>query len=135
METLRGALELVSGPVFTYRTSDRTSYVWVDHENWISSTELKVTCTAERLACLYLVAGDHDGAVWAASVGLKAAPTHSRLTEVLMRAHHAAGDRRAIEQVFSSHVNALQKLDIDEVDPALLDTYDDLRGGRRTAAG
>ena len=135
METLRGALELVSGPVFTYRNSDRTSYVWVDHENWISSTELKVTCTAERLACLYLVAGDHDGAVWAASVGLKAAPTHSRLTEVLMRAHHAAGDRRAIEQVFSSHVNALQKLDIDAVDPALLDTYDDLRGGRRTAAG
>ena len=98
METLRGALELVSGPVFTYRNSDRTSYVWVDHENWISSTELKVTCTAERLACLYLVAGDHDGAVWAASVGLKAAPTHSRLTEVLMRAHHAAGDRAGLQQ-------------------------------------
>lgn len=135
METLRGALDLVSGPVFTYRNSDRTSYVWVDHENWISSTERKVTCTAERLACLYLEAGDHDGAVWAASVGLKAAPTHNRLTEILMRAHHAAGDRRAIQQVFGSHVNALQKLEIDEVDAHLLDTYEDLRRGRRMEPG
>lgn len=135
MVTLRGALDLVSGPVFTYRNSDRTSYVWVDHENWISSTELKVTCAAERLARLYLESGDHDGAVWAASVGLKAAPTHSRLTEILMRAHHAARDRRAIEQVFNSHVNALQKLDIDDVDPDLLGTYEELRGRSRTAAG
>lgn len=135
METLRGALDLVSGPVFTYRNSDRTSYVWVDHENWISSTELKVTCAAERLACLYLESNDHDGAVWAASVGMKAAPTHSRLTQILMRAHHAAGDRRAIEQVFNSHVNALQKLDIDDADPDLLDTYEELRGRRRMAAG
>jgi len=133
METLRGALDLVSGPVFTYRNSERTSYVWVDHENWISSAELKVTSTAERLACMYLECGDHEGAVWAASVGLKAAPTHTRLTDLLMRAHHTAGDRRAIDQVFSSHVNALQKLDIDDVDPDLADTYDSLRNGTRTA--
>jgi len=135
METLRGALVLVSGPVFTYRNSDRTSYVWIDHENWISATELKVTSAAERLAGLYLDAGDHEGATWAARVGLKAAPTHSRLTEILMRAHHAAGDRRAIDQVFGSHVNALQRLDIDEVDPSLLNTYEGLRGGMHTAAG
>ena len=135
VETLRGALELVTGPVFTYRNSERTSYVWIDHENWISATELKVTCTAERLAGLYLDGGDHEEAVWAASVGLRAAPTHSRLTELLMRAHHAGGDRRAIDQVFTSHVNALQKLDIDDVDPDLADTYDDLRGGRRAGTG
>jgi nucleoid-associated protein YgaU/DNA-binding SARP family transcriptional activator len=135
LQTLRGALELVTGPVFTYRNSERTSYVWIDHENWISATELKVTCAAERLAGLYLDGGDHEGAVWAASVGLRAAPTHSRLTDLLMRAHHAAGDRRAIDQVFASHVNALQKLDIDDVDPDLADTYDDLRGGRRAGTG
>ena len=134
-ETLRGALDLVTGPVFTYRNSERTSYVWVDHENWISSAELKVTSTAERLAGMYLESGDHEGAVWAASVGLRAAPTHTRLTDLLMRAHHTAGDRRAIDQVFSSHVNALQKLDIDDVDPDLVDTYESLRNGRRTAAG
>jgi hypothetical protein len=43
------------------------------------------------------------------------------------------GATGAIEQVFNSHVNAVQKLDIDDVAPDLLDTYEELRGGRRAA--
>jgi DNA-binding SARP family transcriptional activator/nucleoid-associated protein YgaU len=133
IETLRGALELVSGPVFTYRNADRSSYAWVDTENWISTTELKVTDTAEDLAERYLEQGDTDGAIWAARRGLAASPTHTRLTHLLMRAHFAAGDANAAERVYESHVSALEELQLDEVDPQLVETYQQIRRGSAAA--
>lgn len=130
-ETLRGALELVTGPVFTYRNADRAAYAWVDTDNWISSTELKITGLAEDLAQRYLDADDVDGAIWAASRGLAAVPTHSRLTAVLMRAHAAAGDPDVATTVYESHLNALDALDLDDVDPDLADLYQEIRAARR----
>lgn len=50
--TTRGALELVEGPVFTYRNADRASYAWVEVGNWISTWELKVTDAAAEHASL-----------------------------------------------------------------------------------
>lgn len=132
--TLRGALDLVDGPVFTYRNADRASYVWVDVENWISTWELKVTDTAEDLAQRYLDLGDFEGAVWAAQRGLLASRTHTRLTKVLIKAHFANGDARAAEQVFESHQAALEKLDLDDVDAELVDFYYDARRARGAAA-
>jgi len=129
-ETLRGALELVTGPVFTYRNADRAAYAWVDTDNWISSTELKITGLAEDLAQRYLDADDIDGAIWAASRGLAAVPTHSRLTAVLMRAHAAAGDPGVATTVYESHLNALDALDLDDVDPDLADLYQEIRAAR-----
>jgi DNA-binding SARP family transcriptional activator len=120
-DTLRGALELVEGPVFSYRTADRASYVWVDTEDWISLTELSVTDAAERLANLCSSMGDDAGAAWAARRGLRASPTHPRLTAALIRAHAAAGDRRAARQVYESHVAALEALEIDVLGEEVLD--------------
>lgn len=134
IETLRGALDLVSGPVFTYRNTDRASYVWVDLENWISSCELSVTEAAEDLAARYVEAGDLKGAIWAARKGLSASPTHARLTAALMQAHIDMGDDRAAAQVYQSHVSALERMDIDEVAPELIDVYQKLSATRVSKA-
>lgn len=133
IETLRGALELVTDRVFTYRNADRASYAWVDTENWISTTELKVTDTAEELAERYLAAGDVDGAIWAAKRGLAASPTHTRLTHLLMRAYFAAGDAKAAKRVYESYVSALEQLQLDEVDPDLAEAYEQIRRGTPAA--
>ncbi|MDP9404787.1 MAG: hypothetical protein M3P85_16055, partial [Actinomycetota bacterium] len=125
--TLRGALELVDGPVFTYRNAERGSYVWVDVENWISTWELKVTDAAEDLAQRCLDCSDLDGAVWAARRGLDASSTHSRLTKLLMQAYFAKGDARAAERVFQSHQCALEQLELDVVDGELVELLQDAR--------
>ncbi|MEA2828482.1 MAG: hypothetical protein QOG43_2921 [Actinomycetota bacterium] len=125
--TLRGALELVDGPVFTYRNVDRMSYVWVDVDNWISTWELRVTDAAEDLVQRYLDLGDPDNAVWAARRGLNTCQTHARLTQLLAQAHLAGGDRMAAERVLQSHRAALDKLELD-------DDADDLGGSRFEAS-
>lgn len=112
--TLRGALELVTGPVFTYGTVHRMAYVWVDLDNWMSTWELKVTDTAEELAQRYLDLGDPESAVWAARRGLSACQIHERLTSVLARAHTAGGDRLAAERVLQSYRAAMEKLELDD---------------------
>jgi len=132
--TIRGALELVEGPVFTYRNADRASYAWVDVDNWISTWELKVTHAAEDLAERCLALGDVDGAVWAARRGLNASQTHSRLTKLLIQAYFAKGDARAADRVFESHQAALEKLELDDVDPDLVAFYQRARGGRGVVA-
>ncbi len=129
IETLRGGLELLTGPVFTYRNADRTSYPWVDTQNWICTTELKVTDTAEELAERYHEIDDAEGAIWAAKRGLIASPTHTRLTRLLMRAYFAAGDAKAAERVYESYVSALEQLQLDEIDPELAEAYEQMRRG------
>jgi len=111
--TLRGALELVEGPVFTYRNVDRMSYVWVDVDNWISTWELRVTDAAEDLARRCLDLGDPEGAVWACRRGLRASPTHGRLNSILVQAHRAGGDDVAAQRVIQSHRSAMERLELD----------------------
>jgi len=134
VETLRGALALVDGPVFTYRNVDRASYVWVDVGNWHSTWELKVTDAAEDLAQRCLDQGDLDGAVWASQRGLHASTTHPRLTMLLIQAYFAKGDTRAAAQVFESHQVALHELDLDDVDPELVNFYQTARHAQGVAA-
>lgn len=113
--TLRGALELVRGPVFTARAGERSSFVWIDVENWISTWELEVTEAAEDLARRYLDLGDVDGAVWAARRGLDACKTHGRLTTLLMEAHLANGDAEAARRVFESHQAAMEEFELEDL--------------------
>lgn len=128
--TLRGALELVESPPFGYRYADRWSYVWVDLEHWSAGTEAKVVEVAWRLWHLCHDDGDFDGAIWAARRGLSASPANSELTEALMRAYVAAGDRDAAEEVFVGHAKALERLDIDEPAPTTVDLWNAIRSGR-----
>src|SRR5690606_25448912 len=60
IDTLRGALSLVTGPVFTYRNPDRYSYTWVDLDNWVSRWEPKIAHVAQHTAQLCL--DHHDPA-------------------------------------------------------------------------
>jgi hypothetical protein len=109
--------------------------VWVDVENWISTWELKVTDAAEDLAQRYLELGDPKGAVWAARRGLSVSHTHTRLTKLLIQAYFAKKDVRAAERVFESHQAALEMLDLDDVDPELVDLYYQARRARTSATG
>jgi hypothetical protein len=122
-ETLRGGLELVRGPAFSYRNADRASFVWVDLENLSVRAELVVTSAALKLGEICLSGGDSEGAVWAATRGLLASPAHTLLTELLMRAHALAGDRHASGRVYENHVNVLQALDLDDVAESTLDLH------------
>lgn len=126
VELLREALEFVRGPVFTYRSLDRSSYVWIDIENWMTTWELKVADAAVKLSDLALELGATDTAVWAAERGLLALPTNSPLTEALMKAYRAAGDVDAAQRVYERHVAALQKLGIDDIAETTIDLRDQL---------
>lgn len=130
IETLRGALELVEGPAFSFRNADRASFVWVDLEHWTSETEARVVEIAWRLWNLCTEQGDTDGAIWAARRGLLASPGNTDLTDALMRAYLAAGDRSAAEEVFMSHAKALDELDQDDPAPSTLELWEGLREGR-----
>ena len=48
-------------------------------------------------------------------------PTHTGVTEALMRAHAANGDRLAVRRVYEEHLTALEALDLDA--PATLTAY------------
>lgn len=124
--TLKGALELVHGPVFSYRNADRATFVWVDLEHWVADTEAKVVEIAWKVWHMCTGAGDTDGAIWAARQGLLASPANTELTDALMRAYLAAGDRSSAEQVYQSHVKALDQLDLDEVAPTTLRLWEEM---------
>jgi two-component SAPR family response regulator len=115
--------------VFDYPSTERDSYSWVDVENWISTWELKVSSTAERAAALHLDLGEPTEAVQVAERTLRAVPTHPGLTEVLMQAHAANGDRLAVQRVYQAHVNALDQLDLDTVADSTAELYERLRAG------
>ncbi len=114
VETLLSALELVTGPPFTYGYADRGSFAWVELENWISRWELKVAAVAQHCAEMLLDFGRNDEAVEAALHALGIIPTHTGLTETLMRGHAANGDRLAVRSVYQDHVMALRSLELEE---------------------
>lgn len=50
-----------------------------------------------------------------------------------MRPHFAGGDGKAAERVYKSYVSALEQLELDEVDPDLVATYEQVRRGTAAA--
>ncbi len=130
VEALLSALGLVTGPLFTYRNADRASFAWVDVENWVSIWELKVAAVAQRCADLLLDVGRFDEAVDVALHALGILPTHTGLTETLMRAHAANGDRLAIQRVYQEHVGALRALDYDDAEESTVELRNRLLDAR-----
>jgi len=118
--------------VFGIRSADSASYAWVDIDNWIPTWELKVANTALDLDDAASGDGDLDEAVWAAEHGLRALPTHVELTEALMSAYWRRGDTQAANQVYTSHVAALEAAELDEVAPSTHALWGQLRD-RQTA--
>ncbi len=129
-DSLLSAMELVTGPPFTYRSADRASFAWVEVENWVSRWELKIAAVAERCTDLLLDLGRTEEAVEAARHALGIVPTHAALTEALMRAHAANGDRLAVQRVYQEHVGALEALDLDAPEDSTTDLYDQLVDAR-----
>lgn len=123
IEILRGALDLVTGPPFTYRSRGRQSFTWIDTEHWMSKTEAAIVKAAWTMWQLCSEIGDCDGAVWAAHQGLSASPTNTELTNCLMRAHVARGDRSAAETVYRSHLRALDQLDLGDPEESTVDLW------------
>lgn len=117
---LRSALEIVTGPVFSYRNADRASFTWIDMEQWIFETEAIVVDAAVRLVELYSEAGDRDGVAWAARRGFMVSPGHTGLTDALLEALISAGEHAAAEEVYRSHRKALESLDVDDPEPSTL---------------
>lgn len=124
--TLRAALDLVTGPVFTYRTAERGNYTWVDLENLVSTWELRVAAVAERCTDLHLELGRAADAADIANRALGIIPTHTGITEALMRAHAATGDRLAVQRVYQAHASALEHLDLDDVADSTTELYQQL---------
>lgn len=125
-DTLLSAIDLVTGAPFTYRGADKSSFAWVDVENWASTWELKVAAVAQRCSDLLLDLGRCEEAVEASMQALAAMPTHTGVTEALMRAHAANGDRLAVRRVYEEHLTALDALDLDAPDESTSDLFDQL---------
>lgn len=126
--TLQGALDLVADVVFTYQLADQQSFSWIDLDNLQERWGQKVASVAESLADLYLEAGDTTSAIAAGNAALAVLPANTELTEQLMRAHHAAGDRLAIQRVYLAHLAALEALDFDAPEQSTAELHDRLVG-------
>jgi len=134
IQTLRGALELVEGPPFTYRNADRGHYSWVSLENLHSTWEQKITQAVQELGDRYLQRGDIVGALWTGDRGRKAANVRPEPRAVIMRAHIANSDFAAAVAEFESYREALSARDLDYVDPELAELYELARRGGSAAA-
>lgn len=128
---LQGALDLVTGPVFSYRRSDQASFSWVDLEHWISDTEALVVDVAWRAWEMCHEASDTEGAIHAARQGLLGSPANTTLTEALMRTYAESGDHSAAEAVFTSHARALDRLGLGDPDSSTLELREELMTTRR----
>jgi nucleoid-associated protein YgaU/DNA-binding SARP family transcriptional activator len=89
---LANALALVQGSPFA--ATNPRNYLWADamFHDMLSA----IVDVAHELASRCLAAGDHSGAVAAATRGMAASPESELLVRDLFRAHAAVGDRTAI---------------------------------------
>lgn len=126
VESLRSALDLVTGPAFAYRRADRTAFTWVDIENWQSTWDHKISQVAQDCAAIYLTLDQPDAAVTVAHRAHRMMPADSSLTECLMRAHAAGGDRTAVQAVYQAHLTAVHNLQVGNVDRSTSELRDRL---------
>lgn len=124
----RRALELVRGRPFEGLDERQ----WCHLEGLVSEIEIGVVDCALRLGRHLLGDGDHLGAEWAASRGIKACPFDERLHRLLMRAADAAGNRAGVRAAFRQ-LGLVLEIDGDPrrgVHPQTAALYDRLAGGR-----
>jgi DNA-binding SARP family transcriptional activator len=119
IEAIRTALELVTGPPFSYDSRHRRHFTWVDLGNHSSRLERLIADAAHGLAVTALDTGDSHLAAWAAHKGLLACPANETLVGDVMAAHLLAGDTRAAESVLREYERALDELGIEDPPDAL----------------
>ena len=124
IETLRSALELVRGAPF----DGARGFEWANSEHIVAAAEAMIADAAHRLAKLYLEAGDHAGANWAALQGLRACPGDETLYCDRMRACHLAGNLTGVEAAFEELCEIVEALEpYDALHPETLTEYERLR--------
>ncbi|MBY8889426.1 LysM peptidoglycan-binding domain-containing protein [Streptomyces sp. PTM05] len=118
-DALHQALRLVRGRPFAAVRPRR--YVWA--EPLIQEMISAIVDVAAELGNRYLGIGDPRGALWAATNGLDAAPEAEQLHRILFRAHHALGDREALERAVLrlDDLNTALGCDMDDETADLLD--------------
>lgn len=126
--TLQGALDLVEDVVFTYQRADHQSFSWIDLDGLQEIWGQKVANVADALIGLHLEAGDTSAAIAVATSTLAVLPGDANLTEQLMRAHHAAGDRLAVQRTYIAHLAVLDALEFDAPEESTVELHDRLVG-------
>lgn len=81
---------------------------WTFLEGFVSDAESAVVTAAGTLCEICLEEADPAGGVWAVRRGLLASPWDEGLYRLLMRAHHAAGNKGGIEAALRSLARALE---------------------------
>lgn len=126
--TLQGALDLIEGKIFICPYATLDGFSWIELENLHTIWDRKITDVADTLIDLHLDAGGHDAAIAVATSILTVLPANTKITEQLMRAHHAAGDRLAVQRTYKAHLSALQTLGLDEPEESTADLAEALIG-------
>jgi DNA-binding SARP family transcriptional activator len=135
VETLRGALEWVTGKVCSYPSRTRRTWSWIDFDNWIPTVESTVGAVAHELAALYLELGDAEGATWAAGRGIDAAGPREQLTVLLVRGYGLAGDDPAAAAALRAYERYMEDLGGADHSEELLELLDRfLPAGRARAS-
>jgi DNA-binding SARP family transcriptional activator len=124
VETLRGALEWVTGKVCSYPSRSRRTWSWIDFDNWIPTVESTVGAVAHDLAALYLEMGDAEGATWAATRGIDATGPREQLTVLLVRGYALAGDDPAAAATLRAYERYMEDLGGAEHSEELLELLD-----------
>jgi nucleoid-associated protein YgaU/DNA-binding SARP family transcriptional activator len=119
IQRYRAALDLVTGRPFSYPNAARASYGWVDFEHHATAWELRIAGVAQACAALCLDQGDAGTAIAVLRGVVQSLPLDSALTEALMRAHVADGDRAGAERVYREHATALAQADLGDPDDSI----------------
>lgn len=126
--TLRSALDLVRGQPF----ESTRGFEWAYAEGLIASIEATIADAAHRLAQLYLEAGDHHSATWAALQGLKAAPGDEILYRDRMLACDLAGNPAGVESVMDELCEVVESLEpYDDLHPETVALYERISHRKR----
>jgi DNA-binding SARP family transcriptional activator len=128
---LRCALDLVDGRPFTYSATAEDAYTWVDDENLVATWERSIRETATRCAEVLLELDRPDDAVAAITPVLAKVPGDTALTELLMTALAASGDRLSVQRVYQAHGRSLEKLNLVGAEESIDDLYQRLVGTNR----
>ena len=114
---LREALDLVTGRVMDYSSSDSAWWRWSEIAFGATDWTMKTTDVASSLAQCYLESSEPAAARDVAERGLVADPLNASLTELLMEAYADLGTLETAQRVYESHDRSLDMADLGGASP------------------
>ncbi|WP_395155502.1 BTAD domain-containing putative transcriptional regulator, partial [Ilumatobacter sp.] len=111
-ERLNDALDLVSGRVMDYSSSDATWWRWTEIAFGATDWTARTTDVAGSLARCRLDDSEPAAARDIAERGLVADPLNASLTELLMEAYADLGTLESAQRVYESHDRSLDRADL-----------------------